>query len=371
MSGTEDIWIARDGQKHGPYPLDTIQRWLAEGKLGGDSLAWRHGLVSWQPLAQLIGDVAPGVPPPLAAMPILPGDRLVRGTPPTLARDALPRPPGLHWSLVLLLSIATLGLFGWIWAFVQASWLRKVEPSSKALPLLLVGLLSTLAAVVVSVTVGPAAQGAMPLVVAGLYVLGAVLYLAACFAMGSALRLLGIKLGVPLDIGGFTLFFFHVYYLQGQLSWLRRWNDTGLTRPAAPVAPFWIMLLVLPFGISVLAAIAIPSYQDYIIRVQVLEGATMAGSAQAAVEQFYRGHGALPADNAAAGLATATAITGKYVAAVEVEDGNVVVQYSDSRATMAIRGKSLVLTPAAANGTLHWTCAGNLAPRWLPASCRG
>ena len=51
-----------------------------------------------------------------------------------------PRPPGFHWSLVLILGLVTLGLFGCVWAIVQAVWARKVDVESKAVRLYVIAL---------------------------------------------------------------------------------------------------------------------------------------------------------------------------------------------------------------------------------------
>jgi len=51
---------------------------------------------------------------------------------------SVPLPPGFHWTLVLILEIVTLGLFGCVWAIVQALWAKKFDPSSKALSLYIV-----------------------------------------------------------------------------------------------------------------------------------------------------------------------------------------------------------------------------------------
>jgi hypothetical protein len=57
-----------------------------------------------------------------------------------MTTDSAPRPPGFHWTLVLILGIATLGLFGCIWAIVQAVWARKIDPSSKAVRLYIIAI---------------------------------------------------------------------------------------------------------------------------------------------------------------------------------------------------------------------------------------
>ena len=64
-----------------------------------------------------------------------------------------------------------------------------------------------------------------------------------------------------------------------------------------------IELMIVVAIIGVLAAIAIPAYQDYTIRAQVSEGLTLASGAKAAVSEYYMNHGAWPTDNAVAGLA--------------------------------------------------------------------
>ncbi|MHB1272277.1 MAG: RDD family protein [Rhodanobacter sp.] len=63
-----EIWIGRDGERHGPYPEDEVRQWLQSGRLSRDDLAWYEGLADWQPLSVLFPDAAgstpaPGVPP--------------------------------------------------------------------------------------------------------------------------------------------------------------------------------------------------------------------------------------------------------------------------------------------------------------------
>jgi hypothetical protein len=53
--------------------------------------------------------------------------------------DDYPRPPSLHWALVLVFWILTGGLFKFIWMYRQAAWVRRIDPSSKALWVLAAG----------------------------------------------------------------------------------------------------------------------------------------------------------------------------------------------------------------------------------------
>ena len=79
-----------------------------------------------------------------------------------------------------------------------------------------------------------------------------------------------------------------------------------------------IELMIVVAIIGILAAIAIPAYQDYTIRAQVSEGLNLMGACKAAVTEFYQDQGAFPGDNATAGLEAAANISGKYVTQVAV-----------------------------------------------------
>ena len=82
-----------------------------------------------------------------------------------------------------------------------------------------------------------------------------------------------------------------------------------------------IELMIVVAIIAILAAIALPAYQDYLIRSQVSEGMTLASGAKTAVAETYANTGAMPADNTAAGLEAANKIKGKYVTGTAVAAG--------------------------------------------------
>lgn len=130
-------------------------------------------------------------------------------------------------------------------------------------------------------------------------------------------------------------------------------------------------LLVTVAMIGILAAIAIPAYQDYTIRAQVAEGLSLSAGAKAAVTVFVQENREWPADNAVAGLAPADEIAGYYVSGVSVEDGVVLVTYGNN-ANAGIRGQILTLMPDASNlPNVSWECYSlTLADKWVPAACR-
>ena len=362
----DGIWIGRDGQKYGPYTEANIRQWLREGQLTPDTLAWRIGITAWMPLSTfgLADQVAEGVlqsppPPPLQPRRAAYGAAMSDEE----ERESFPRPPSMHWALVLLLAIVTFGLFNWVWLFVQSSWVKKIDRSSSARGLFAAGFLLAF--------VGGFANGAFNLPALGVLgaLAGSIVVIVGCFSMARSLREEAARLALPLEIGGITLFVFQVLYIQGQLTWLARWKDTGQTSPPAPKAGFWL-LMIFPGLIGVLAAIAIPQYQNYVVRTQVSEGTNLARGARTAVVDYYNSHGKMPVDNAAAGLAGAESIQGKYVSSVAVLNGNVVVTYGDG-ANRVIRNGTLVSSPQVSGGQVTWQCGSeNIRAQYLPEACR-
>jgi type IV pilus assembly protein PilA len=144
-----------------------------------------------------------------------------------------------------------------------------------------------------------------------------------------------------------------------------------------------IELMIVVAIIAILAAIAIPAYQDYLIRSQVSEGPVLASGAETAVAEFYSNKGALPASNGSAGVAAPGSIGGKYVGSVTVDaNGKIQVLYGTvgafgTQANTAIAGKGLVLSPVTGTGSTNWICTTNGATgaavpaKYLPTTCRG
>ena len=136
-----------------------------------------------------------------------------------------------------------------------------------------------------------------------------------------------------------------------------------------------IELMIVVAIIGILAAIAIPAYQDYTIRAQVSEGLNLSAGAKAAVTEYFQDQGAFPSDNVQAGISQPGTIQGKYVVTVGVAAGVITVTYANNgtqTANAAISGATLTMTPLNNTGSVSWTCAaGNLLqPKWLPAACR-
>lgn len=130
-----------------------------------------------------------------------------------------------------------------------------------------------------------------------------------------------------------------------------------------------IELMMVVAVIGILAAVAIPSYQDYVRRGYVSEGLGLASTARKGVEEYYAANGVYPANNSSAGLSDASAILGEAVSSVAISGGNVVVTYNNKVSD----GATLIFVPVPSSGSIGWSCAnGTLATTgYVPPNCRG
>ena len=163
-----------------------------------------------------------------------------------------------------------------------------------------------------------------------------------------------------------------------------------------------IELMIVVAIIGILAAVAIPQYQNYVARAQVAEGLTLASGAKTAVAEYYDSNGRYPTHidpgsdpgcipvpgccficNGAVGLPEYTSITGKYVSHVSVASstGIIVLMFKSAPDAHTLIARGVVnLTPTVHGGSISWACSNNAnasldatipdITKFLPSSCQ-
>jgi type IV pilus assembly protein PilA len=152
-----------------------------------------------------------------------------------------------------------------------------------------------------------------------------------------------------------------------------------------------IELMIVVAIIGILAAIAIPAYQDYTIRSQVTEGLNLAAAVNTPVAEYYAQNGTWPIG--LVGVSPALGYTqrpsGKYVSQVDLATGTIIITYAGAQANANLVANPLLdLRPTlSANGDVIWTCgkhaivgvdpavpatadATSVTSKYLPANCR-
>jgi len=149
-----------------------------------------------------------------------------------------------------------------------------------------------------------------------------------------------------------------------------------------------IELMIVVAIIGILAAIALPAYQDYTIRAQVAESITITNVVKPKIAEYFDTHGRFPRNNDEAGLPEAHFLMGNYVASVNVVNGAIDVTLGN-KINAQITGKVLTIRPQFVKESpitpLAWLCGGSsvvdgmtaagenkttIAAMHLPAACR-
>lgn len=162
-------------------------------------------------------------------------------------------------------------------------------------------------------------------------------------------------------------------------------NALSLVQTGVTLIELMIVLVI----VSILIALAVPTYQSYVLRSQLSEGFQLAADAKSRIEEYYLVYSALPTDREQAGMSASAADTqGNYVNNVNITAGVVSVTYKSSDIQSDLANKVLSFTPYNGGSSIIWSCGkagqpsgaspisgvGNVSTtvedRYLPASCK-
>ena len=139
-----------------------------------------------------------------------------------------------------------------------------------------------------------------------------------------------------------------------------------------------IELMIVVAIIGILAAVALPAYQDYTARAQATEGMTLTSGVMKEVELTFSQNKTCPANAAAAAgsIAKAADIKGKYVASVttagtvsDTGSCTVTATFASTQVATGVAGKKLQFTMTMANNNTSWNCVTDLDAKLAPKTC--
>jgi type IV pilus assembly protein PilA len=133
-----------------------------------------------------------------------------------------------------------------------------------------------------------------------------------------------------------------------------------------------IELMIVVAIVGILAAIAIPQYQEYTVRSRVTEGLNLASMVKTAVAETYQTNASFPSSNSNAGVADT--IASKYVTSVllnSTNPGQITVTYNAATTGVGASENTIIFSPTASGSAIDWDCkTGSVLPRYRPANCR-
>jgi uncharacterized RDD family membrane protein YckC len=385
------IWHYTDisGAQHGPVTAEAIRDAVRAGSIGATSEFWRDGMASWVPLARVaaeLGVAGPEMPPPDPyAAPSAP---VTSWTPGVVASDDVV-PAGfvrrfvalvLDWLILLIPMVVLVTVFS-VALVGMASAGTGTEPTM-ALVLLYYVAYFGIAGLYFAVQESSSHQATLGKRALGIKVAdmdGQPLTFGHALGRWAAAALSYLTIYIGFLMAAFTDRKRALHDFVAGTQVVDRWAYTANPERqkrelSGCLIAVLVVLLLVPFGVAVLAAISVSQYQDYVARSQVHEGMSLMDGMKTAVAEYYHNKGEFPADNEAAGLAAPEEISGMYVARMDVRpDGSIEATYSAQSphtAHAVLDGASLVTSPTVSGDSIQWSCHSETIPqKHCPSSC--
>ena len=215
--------VSRKGKRLGVYPEADARDYYAQGRISPADLLWREGMPAWVAATEVFGPAPSAAAPdpmPAAVTPALQAA-------PVLGAASPPAPPRLHWALVLLFTVLSVGIFYVVWMFIQAAWVKKIHPGSNALTMLVVYLVLVL----LGQAIAGASQKDSAEALAGsvLVLAGSIVSVVALFSIRrSMLDYYQRVEPIGLRLSGALTFLVGVFYLQYHMTRIARWKQSGI-----------------------------------------------------------------------------------------------------------------------------------------------
>lgn len=235
-----EVHVSRNGVSFGPYEESQATALFASGNIAPTDLVWKEGMPAWREAVEIFGvrSVPPAVrPPPISnptaaviARPATNQPRQAYETNTGAHRQATTSleqslPPKLHWGLVLLFTVLTVGIFALVWIFIQSNWIKKLDPASNATN----QFIGYVALLVVGQILGASDTTNLQGIGGVLILCSNVLLYFGIFSMRRSMlnyfnnvEPIGLKLSIAYS------FIFSIFYFQSKMTQIAKWRTTGI-----------------------------------------------------------------------------------------------------------------------------------------------
>lgn len=389
---SEAIWhyIGSNGTQVGPVTADAVREALQQHSVSNASLVWREGLADWKSIASMAAELglpqaAPAPPAPGGSNPYQApsGDWAgleFHGGGEVVPAGFLRRLAALFLDRIILM----LPLIVLVFVFAFGSVLNP-DPSGTALLLQgVIGLgyflIAPLYYALMESSAGQATLGKRALGIKVTDMEGRRLSFGHALGRWFAAALSYLTFYIGFIMAAFTDRKRALHDLVAGTQVVDRWAySEHPERQKRGLSGCLIAAVVVGIGsvfmVAVMAAIAISQYQDYVVRSQVSEAASLADGVKSALGEYVNTRGGWPESNEAAGLPMPEEIRGSYVSYVTVgaDPKRIETGFSSEdpfKANAALEGKHLLFDADIDTDSISWRCnSPDLPQKWCPSSC--